>query len=45
MKPLTVAPFITPQLPRIEQPNPAKWAVKAIFEEIADFEASLDEDQ
>jgi hypothetical protein len=33
-----------PQMPRITAPNPAEWAVDAIYEEIADFEASLDDD-
>jgi Family of unknown function (DUF6173) len=28
---------------RLETPNPAKWAVEAIYKEIADFEASLDD--
>lgn len=28
---------------RLETPNPAKWAVEAICEEIADFEACLDD--
>jgi hypothetical protein len=36
--------FQMPQMPRITAPNPAEWAVDAIYEEIADFEASLDDD-
>jgi hypothetical protein len=36
-------PIALPDIKLIRPPNPAKLAVAAIYEEIADFEASLDE--
>jgi hypothetical protein len=36
-------PITLPDIKLIRPPNPAKLAVEAIYEEIADFEASLDE--
>lgn len=40
----SVKPLTIPQLPDVRPPNMAEYAVKAIYEEIADFEASLDDD-
>lgn len=40
----TVPNFIPPSLTAIRSPNMAEYAVKAIYQEIADFEASLDAD-
>lgn len=40
VKPLTVR-----SLPDLRPPNMAAYAVKAIYKEIADFEASLDDEQ
>jgi hypothetical protein len=37
-------PLEVPKIAPIARPNPAKWAVEAIYTEIADFEASLDDD-
>lgn len=33
-----------PAVPNIRPPNPAKYAVEAIYEEISQFEAQLDEE-